>query len=271
MALSSSQTYNQYLEKNKCESLSTCTSLNKIVKYLEEYQTIAPVDIPKTFNKQNYPSLTDDFNHILFAHLGDDKPQKQIQNEYLQIHNYIMNKLKTCKVESCMKFQRNNRQRDTQRISLKNDDETDIELKSDTEYYIDTMDTIHCFFVHSYDVGYRVRTSELIDENEKKIDEEHDDDNEDNVENIELHEDKIMIRLKDIINIGRKRLENVRGRDVFNQSKFVTIVNTEANNDTKNDEKDNNKNDDEKNENNKSKIWELAQKKMKPFYNSQKE
>eukprot|EP01084_Bolivina_argentea_P128180 226611_1 len=257
----SSLTYNVYLQKNKCESVSSCVALNRIATYLDEYQTLPPKDIPKRFNKQNCPTLADDFNHILFAHLGDNSPQRQTQAQYEQIHQYIMDKLKTCKVESCIKFQRNNRQRETHKLSLKSEDEKDVDLESGAEYYIETMDTMHCFFVHSFDIGYRVRISELNNDDD---DEKHEDDD----ENIELHDDKMLIKLSNILRERRVRLENVRGRDVFNQSKFVTVATVET---EPSENKNKNNDNDEKKEEKKSKIWELAQKKMKPFYNSQKE
>eukprot|EP01084_Bolivina_argentea_P319689 554505_1 len=54
-----------------CESIETCSSVSRIIKYLIHYQKI---DITKTdniYHKDNYPYLVDDFHHILLQHLSD--------------------------------------------------------------------------------------------------------------------------------------------------------------------------------------------------------
>ena len=63
---------------------------------------------------------------------------------------------------NCKQYSRNNRDRDKQdKNNINNqliNNQTD-EFK--VIFYTDLLDTIHCYFCHSYDVGFRMRSCDL--------------------------------------------------------------------------------------------------------------
>eukprot|EP01084_Bolivina_argentea_P265024 449101_1 len=99
-----------------CESVETCSSINRIIKYLIDYQKI---DITKTdniYSKDNYPYLIDDFHHILLQHLSDKNSILRNKKEYESIYDYIMSKIGKCTLDKCNSFARNNRNRERENI-----------------------------------------------------------------------------------------------------------------------------------------------------------
>ena len=71
------------------------------------------------------------------------------------------------------------------------------------------MDQMHCYFLHSFDTGFKIKINELgID---TKIDDDSDD--------LESHRDELMIKLSSIIKSKRKNIDNIQR---INKSKFVT-------------------------------------------------
>ena len=198
---------------NECKSISLCPSINRIIKYLEIYQKIKTEDIYKEFNSQKTPHLTNDFNHVTMHHLSDSKSLNKTQKEYEEIYNYIIKKMKInktniCSLETCNKFERNNRNKDDDDDNNNNNkiDDYDDEII----YYIETMDTMHCFFIHSFDIGFRLK---LNDRNNII----HNDDD-------EINDNLSIIKLSNLLKSKRERLRNVRGINLMNNNKFITQI-----------------------------------------------
>ncbi len=91
-------------------------------------------------------------------------------------------------------------------------------------FYIDTMDTIHCHFLHSYDCLYKNKTShkhqkQFEIETNKQI-------GHNNPTNpSEFYIDTQMINLKQKLKTTRYNLQNLRGDIRFYNNKFMTNVN----------------------------------------------
>ena len=170
--------------------------------YLEEYQKIDDInELLASFNPTNFPHLCDDFNHVLIHHLGDKKSVLEIASEYERIYDHIRQRVSECDIEKCTIFQRNNRIRETQCIPL-----TQNKNRAEIEYYVETMDSMHCYFMHSFDVGFRIKQSDLNDVTSST--------NEKN----ELPEDALVSKLSAIIQTKRKKIQKIR----FQNTKYVT-------------------------------------------------
>eukprot|EP01084_Bolivina_argentea_P108015 193064_1 len=214
----------QISSNSKCNSIASCECINRIISYLNEYQTIDIQNIDKIFNKSNRPFLTDDFNHVLIDHLGDQYSTQNTRKEFESIHTYIMSKLKHCQLEKCITYQRNNRNREKQNILLQNVDDSDDESETNNqltidnkgESYIETLDTMHCFFVHTFDVGFRIKSTEFNNIIDSTIDSDADDG--------ELYHDLAMNKLSTLLMSKRKRLQNVRGKERTAKTKFITNI-----------------------------------------------
>merc|ERR1712113_675929 len=66
--------------------------------------------------------------------------------------------MKPCtNLKSCSIFQRNRR----------STRETEIQFDTELGFYIDLMDMIHCYFMHSYDIGMRRKCSHIFMDQER--------------------------------------------------------------------------------------------------------
>ena len=155
------------------------------------------------------------YNHILIKHLGDDKPTNETRKEFETIHNYVMMQIKQCQLEKCNKLHRNCRNREKQQSPLShiNDNNDSMELFN---FYVDILDTIHCFLIHTFDIGFRIKSDELSIEQKE---EQQIDGNEDLA--TPTSDDK-MGKLRDILSTRRRRFENIRGGVTFEHNKFNT-------------------------------------------------
>eukprot|EP01084_Bolivina_argentea_P108016 193067_1 len=210
---------------SQCNSISSCFCINRIISYLTQYQTIEIQNIGKIFNKINHSCLTDYFNHVLIDHLGDQYSVDHTRKEFELIHNYVMSKLKYCDLEKCIAYQRNNRNREKQNIFLKNNDTDDKNAtKNQTlqlmdkkeELYIEILDTMHCFFVHTFEIGFRIKSTEfhnIVDSNVNS-----------DTDNMELHHDMSMNKLSSLLRSKRERLQNIRGKERTAKTKFITDI-----------------------------------------------
>lgn len=203
--------------------IDDCKSIVRITECLQVYQGLLLEDVNKTFNQQKTPQLTNDFNHILNVHLSDEKSKIEIQKEFEAICEYITNRMNSftvCNLESCNKFQRNSRDRETNKPDKYNWDK-------ESEYFIDLMDTIHCYFIHSFDL-FRIKSTDI------KIEQKQDNvnDNSKDIQNgVKNHKDEYIL-VEDITKTWESRralLKNLRSTE---NNKFVTDIG-------KNDNKDN--------------------------------
>eukprot|EP01084_Bolivina_argentea_P166039 288361_1 len=197
---------------DKCESIHSCKSINIIAKYLHQYESIKLININKIFNKDSCPHLSDHFNHILTTHLRDNKSIQQSNNELELIHAYIMQKIQTCKLEHCSKYKRNNRNRERENILSIS---TNI-IDHESEYYIELLDTIHCFFVHTFDCGFRIHSDVFNDIISINKHQQYDEINDD------IHHDKIMTKLRPLLQSKRDKIRQIRGVKRTQNTKFIT-------------------------------------------------
>eukprot|EP01084_Bolivina_argentea_P050623 93109_1 len=200
---------------NYCQSTATCSSIKRIISYLNQYQNVDDInEVYKLFNNKKTPYLSNDFNHVLMYHLGDNKSTLESANEYESIHNLIQDKVTNCDLSKCAKFLRNNRNRETDIIKLK------LKDKNNAKYYIDTMDCIHSYFMHSFDVGFRIKQSELdniIIQSENKQNENNDN---------QLIQDAIVPKLSILLQNKREKMKNICGLARIENTKYVTSVNS---------------------------------------------
>eukprot|EP01084_Bolivina_argentea_P052696 96799_1 len=176
-----------------CSSPVTCESVKRIIKYLHFYDVY---DVDKDtdmlinyFEKEK--NILNDFHHILHYHLGEKSSfstVSEIQNEYKIIHNMVNKMVSKCVLEKCQSFKRNNRVRGSR---SQNDNDNKTGNDDLAQCYIDILDAIHCFCIHSYDYGMKVKMNKILDKN-KQNNEEMDDDEGINIED---YTDETFIKL----------------------------------------------------------------------------
>eukprot|EP01084_Bolivina_argentea_P033543 62028_1 len=181
----------------KCDSVSKCMSLKRTISILKLYKHNHSAD-----NKILCNSLIDckhliinDYHHIL-DHLNEDSVSinkcsetfKIIYNEIIKTHNL------QCDINSCEIYLRSNRMREKQTVKCANKHFT---------VYMDILDSIHCYLIHSVDMGYRII---------------HD-----------FQSEKSISALKSYLNKKRKNLEKIRGESRLQNNKFVTKIKSNTN------------------------------------------
>eukprot|EP01084_Bolivina_argentea_P222840 377148_1 len=160
--------------------ITKCDYLNRISVALIYYSsTYASNDSDTTksdklmeFCKKTYPSLLDDYIHLVSKHSNQ---LEEIIDAFQKHHNHAK-----CKVEQCKLTIRHYRNRDT------NDDSIN--------FYHDTFDSLHYYIFHLYDIGLRISQTEL----QQDIKNDND--------NIELScHDNIFMHTRELIKLKRKQ------------------------------------------------------------------
>eukprot|EP01084_Bolivina_argentea_P167077 290034_1 len=129
------QIQNKPIITNKLSNFQPCDGDVKICNYASELKTIM-----REYDIGHYDSTkaiiaNKVFHHLLFVH------------DELQDFEFILNSLQIkCNIKKCAAFQRIYRNR------------TKIDIK--VKEYIQCFDVIHCYYHHSFDIGYRLTTKE---------------------------------------------------------------------------------------------------------------
>ena len=162
-----------------CKNSINCVALKRIIEVLRYYDNITSSEEDSInegderkdeqrnkhknstlwityFNDTNYKHLLNDYHHILKHHLHKKDISKS-NDEFDIIYKQIIKYVKHCDVTKCQKFRRNRRIREHENISILNCRNNDL-----CNFYTETLDSIHCYFLHSFDIGMRVKAKEYL-------------------------------------------------------------------------------------------------------------
>eukprot|EP01084_Bolivina_argentea_P031189 57731_1 len=152
-------TTNEYLDLTQdadvcCvgKSITDCIGLQRILSLLSFYNTHwnAFDEIDKYLDKSNMKKhIINDYHHVLDKHLNEDNMSKRKSNKQFElIYKQILSHL-FCDITRCEIYCRNHREREVQYIECDSHDPL-------LAMFIDLLDSIHCYFCHSVDIGYRI-------------------------------------------------------------------------------------------------------------------
>ena len=200
----------------KCQSISTCIAIKRIARILGYYALCGDnfSDMNKMIMNHNYNKhLLNDYHHILHHHL-ENKDTKQIGIEFDLIYNEIIhkNKVGACDIKSCEGFYRNHGSTEKKMIEVEDEE---------TQFYIEIMDSIHCYFMHSYDIAMRNEMD--LDEEDIKDDktlEDDPNDDEDDITQSPIIVDEKILKLKRKLKQKWDNLNNIISKNV--QNKFYS-------------------------------------------------
>eukprot|EP01084_Bolivina_argentea_P172960 299573_1 len=130
---------------NECK-INTCVALKQLIVSIKNYSQ-------DTWDNVDMSQIVNDFLHLIYIH--DDDQQFE----------FIVNKLGFCNLSECKKFTRHYINR-SKSVSC-----------SVIDFHEQIMDKIHCYYHHSYDIGYRLSRKDrsTIYLHESKIDDEKND------------------------------------------------------------------------------------------------
>eukprot|EP01084_Bolivina_argentea_P294146 506051_1 len=129
-------------------TINNCKYTNRIIYALTFYQASA-VARELFFESINYPSLLDDYIHIITTH-NDSIQLEKIFEMMISKHN-----LKPCDIFTCPMAV--SYHRDRVKDDQKQQNSIDNGLFNEILFYRDIMDGIHCYLYHLYDLGLRVK------------------------------------------------------------------------------------------------------------------
>eukprot|EP01084_Bolivina_argentea_P115944 206112_1 len=133
----------------KCNgNISNCFALKKIISILKFYNNnYMNYNILNEYLNKNKCYVISGYHHILDNHLNEDNIALIESNKEMREMTNIINNNLQCNISKCEIYVRNNRCREKKNIEC-NDEKLCI--------YIDIIDTIHCYFLHSIDIGYKI-------------------------------------------------------------------------------------------------------------------
>ena len=142
-------------------TVKDCECLQRIIFALKYYNKLNIINKESDKDKlvelgmDIYHSLLDDYTHILLKH-------NQSLEEIFNFMIYSSN-MRRCELFGCSAATRHHRDRrkDNQKYANMTASDDEHEYDEHFMFYMDTMDGIHCYLYHLYDVGYRVKKSEI--------------------------------------------------------------------------------------------------------------
>ena len=199
-ALESIDLYDECIDEEQndvCGNVSTCNHFIKFVCLLNETNNNSKKNL-------NILEILNDFLHLIAYHNTDDE------------FEFISNKLEFCDINKCAKFMRNQRDRNKTNCSL---------IES-------IIDKIHCYYSHSFDIGYRLNSVEKREIFKKDVDDQKDE--------IDIFQNNKLKQLNEIINkkhpsnMQRKERNN-RKYNQLNKENYIQNINmSETNKNNKN-------------------------------------
>eukprot|EP01084_Bolivina_argentea_P227991 385151_1 len=137
-----------YCEEKECDNclIKTCKHLHRLHNMMTKYQQKFSYD-----DNIDIVTMLNDFNHMLFTHNNN------------QDFEYIYNLFPSCIASKCYIINRHYRDRSI--------DSKHLYKNKHRSEYDQMFDKVHCHFLHSYDIGYRLMLQDwqqlqIIDEEE---------------------------------------------------------------------------------------------------------
>eukprot|EP01084_Bolivina_argentea_P076315 138309_1 len=198
---------------DRCDSTLQCKCVERIIMVLKFYQMINENSIINDkhnelileyFNKYEY--LVNDYHHIIVDHLNSSTTCTN-NYQFSLLHNEIAKHIK-CDVIKCQQYKRYSRNRENvEKATNKIKDENVL-------FYIDLLDNIHCYFVHSYHIGFRIKHN-IKNESKQELQD---------IDSKQLYYDKQMEQLKAYLSNKRNKLVKIRGLNRIINNKFLTKI-----------------------------------------------
>eukprot|EP01084_Bolivina_argentea_P206686 352804_1 len=196
----------------KYKRVFLASNVNDMNQWVECIKNII-IETSKQKQKKHTISVLNDFHHVLLAH----------SHQFEQIYHVLVkdNRNKKCDASECLILRRNHRNRC---LLSKNDEKLrELFFIEGTGYDYDIckqqlLDKIHCHFLHSFDLGYRLSHIEIL--NVQKM-----------LKSVECNEevDTVDKMVKQIAYICKQKQYNLSHTFMNTSKKFVTQVHSSKN------------------------------------------
>eukprot|EP01083_Nonionella_stella_P295911 1005486_1 len=160
--------YKLLCEQQPCDAMK-CTHLQRICVVLQEYHRQIDASnnasqrkieigevLRRVYGDKSEIKLLNDYDHLLANHNHIDEFEAIYNNFKLRTNNNTC-----CNLSNCPIFSRNRRDRSDEKMS---NHVYDVDINNDDEYgenvHQQILDPIHCYYFHSFDIGYKITGSE---------------------------------------------------------------------------------------------------------------
>ena len=138
-----------HCDKNSTDPIKECDSIKRLLSLLEMYSHLDIINNTKHQNllieqmneREEYKEFLNDYIHLL----SDHSHQLQIINASLE----------PCNISECKYTSRHHRREDLEEMKQIQDNIVDKKL----EFYMSTIDSLHFYLQHLFDVGLRVKSN----------------------------------------------------------------------------------------------------------------
>eukprot|EP01084_Bolivina_argentea_P276966 472698_1 len=195
-------------DRSYCHSATTLQLIESLIFTFKDSDEYTDKDKFIKYTNKEYPHLLNDYIHIMEKHYND------IDNiSSLMLHDFgLMN---PCDASNCLLLFRHFRDRNNDNIANQTKD-------TNLLFYIDIMDSIHCYLIHLYDIGMRAKVNKqhpnmIIHNNLRNSDEIH-------------YFNEIFFNISETIKEKRKNLQKL---NLFKDSRFENAkfkINSNLNN-----------------------------------------
>eukprot|EP01083_Nonionella_stella_P240223 839977_1 len=198
---------------NKCagDTVKECESIQRILRLMMQYknQTETEENSQHMDKINDYQTYINDYHHILDKHLNEDRiSAAQCNQQFELIQQQMIDNNLSCDINKCKIYTRNNRARELDAIEVKHSE-------NESEHVlVNLLDNMHCYFIHSIDIGYRVI---------RGLNHEHKQKDSDNM----VYDSRIE-HLKSYLKSRRENLKQTRGENRFTNNKFTTCLLTSS-------------------------------------------
>eukprot|EP01084_Bolivina_argentea_P143452 251905_1 len=192
-------------------SISNCSLVADLIDKLKQYNS---------FNS----SKDENFDTSVFNEFIDVCKKADVKDKFIhmlkvhnkeidEIYNIILSKysFQPCNISNCRLTVRHYRNK-------QNSSGDNINTNEETIFWRDFFDCVHCYVLHLFDFGYKVRKTDLTQDDDAKYDHDNDD--------ICKYIDKKFKLLYSIISEKRNKLESISSIDAVNTNKFNIDVDT---------------------------------------------
>eukprot|EP01083_Nonionella_stella_P155018 500192_1 len=200
--------FDPYSNHTPCEVVK-CKYLEKISNALKaHHQNIDykinhandDAKVENIFDLDQYTNacLLNDFNHLLFHH----------SNDFEEIHHILINQSnddKPCQLTTCLSITRNQRNRSIENAQLYSNykDQKDIIFQQ-------SLDRVHCYYLHSFDCGYKITKRERTNMSSSLDTKENDDDEMKDNTSFDTNVQQMQIQTRQML-----PMNTVMGCDIF--------------------------------------------------------
>eukprot|EP01084_Bolivina_argentea_P273454 465808_1 len=212
-SIKSERKYRNIMNKNEFDNddENKSNAYSHIIDVLELYKKISNTSgnydemIQKYFeDKSKFIKLLDQYHNILH--------QCQTPGKYEKIYDIMIKSVGQCNLSKCNSFRRNQR--------LIKEEQKRNENEKNLNFYKDIIDTLHCFFIHSFDSGMRLKAQEL-NKIMETVESKNNDPDDDNIENVTPH-DESMDKLNQTIKQKKEKIKELQPIDKTEKNKFFT-------------------------------------------------